>query len=147
MLVWPLRRIGSVLLSGRHLTHGICRDYSEGKHEAKRAELAMREAVAKDQTYARKVYYALNRWHVSWQLMDSFQHWVAAMRLRRVRCLLHSLSNNLDDQAYGCSPSRSSVLQHLTYRRQTWGGQVSAGTLLNAQAMSKASCRTLLAGG
>ena len=45
----------------------------------------MRDAVAKDQVYARKVFYALNRWQASWQLMDGFQRWVAAMRLRRVR--------------------------------------------------------------
>ena len=77
------------MLLGRCLTVGLCRDYSEGKQEARRAEHAVREAVARDQTYARKVYYALNRWHVSWQLMDSFQHWVAAMRLRRVGCSLN----------------------------------------------------------
>ena len=112
MLVWPLRCIGSVLLSGCDFTHGLCRDYSEGKHEAKRAELAMREAVAKDQIYARKVYYALNRWHVSWQLMDSFQHWVAAMRLRRVRYLLSSLSFGLDEQTHGCSPPGSPAFHH-----------------------------------
>ena len=85
----------AIVLPGSHLTVDLCREYSEGKHEARRAEQAMREAVARDQTYARKVYYALNRWHVSWQLMDSFQHWVAAMRLRRVGCSL-----NLVPEAY-----------------------------------------------
>ena len=61
------------------------RERSEAKADARNSEAALRQAVGKNQVYARKVFYALNRWHASWQLMDAFQRWVAAMRLRRVR--------------------------------------------------------------
>lgn len=64
-----------------------CRDMVEAKQDEHRAQLAVQDAVQKDQRFARKVFYAIHRWHASWQLMNAFQRWTVAIRLRRVRTL------------------------------------------------------------
>lgn len=61
------------------------RDVWEAKREEVRAELAVQDAVNKDQRFARKVFYAIHRWHASWQLMHAFQRWLVALQMRHVR--------------------------------------------------------------
>ena len=56
----------------------------EHKRDESRAEVAVQDAVNKDQRFARKVFYAVHRWHASWQLMHAFLRWRAVVRIRYV---------------------------------------------------------------
>lgn len=46
----------------------------------KQAVFVMQSALQSNKAYSKKVFYAMNRWHASWQLMDSFQRWLAGVR-------------------------------------------------------------------
>lgn len=97
-----MAQLVSSILSPKAHGHTVLAGYrerSEAKADARKSEEALRKAVGKNQVYARKVFYALNRWHASWQLMDGFQRWVTAMRLRRVRCVCLQASSLLSHAA------------------------------------------------
>ncbi|KAK9864307.1 hypothetical protein WJX84_008517 [Apatococcus fuscideae] len=71
---------------GRRLLRGLTtqRDHTADVRDEQKAVEATSALLARSQTFCQKIFYALNRWHSSWRLMDSFHQWKSQAQERKV---------------------------------------------------------------
>ncbi|KAK9835654.1 hypothetical protein WJX74_005058 [Apatococcus lobatus] len=60
------------------------RDHTADVRDEQKAVEATSALLARSQTFCQKIFYALNRWHSSWRLMDSFHQWKSQAQERKV---------------------------------------------------------------